>query len=68
MITDSEKLQLVKDLLRSKAERKHCQDDLEEGEFYNAAEGGNFDDTFSEGEDFGEIECAREVLSFIESL
>ena len=51
------------------AELKHVQDDddFENGEFYNPADNGNFDDAFEDGVNCGRIDFARELMILLTS-
>ena len=48
---------------------KHLQDDddFDNGEFYNPADNGNFDDAFDDGLVSGRIDFARELMGLLTS-
>ena len=53
-------------LLIRLAKRETCDDDLEEGEYYDPSDSGNFDDAWQAGYDDGETYIARLVLDDLE--
>jgi hypothetical protein len=61
-MTDTEKLSLLLKVLKSYAEREHCYDKC--GDDYTPSY-GNYDDTFDDGSDYGEILFARTLLEQI---
>jgi hypothetical protein len=62
-ITDQQKLQCLLSKIRETASREHCLDKY--GDDYCSADNGNYDDAFSDGTNYGEIEFARELLQCI---
>lgn len=51
----------------SNLEHHQDNDDFENGEFYNPADNGNYDDAFDAGLASGRIDFARELLSLLTS-
>lgn len=64
-MNDQQKLDFLVARLRQIAKAKHCWDglDIEKGEYYDSTANGNFDDTFDDGEKYGRIELARDLLN-----
>ena len=56
---NEEKLNLLIDKLKEYAESKHCYDKC--GDDYTPS-GGNYDDAFDDGVEYGEINFARTML------
>lgn len=58
-MSDTEKLQFLLSELQETASREHCED----AEYYSPSDNGNYDDTFADGTDYGEVEYARLLLA-----
>jgi hypothetical protein len=58
-MTDTEKLQFLLTQLQETAAREHCED----AGYYCTSDNGNYDDTFADGTDYGEVEYARLLLA-----
>lgn len=59
MMNDTQKLNYLLNQLKETADRQHVYDGHEE---YNSATNGNYDDTFADGAEYGEVQGARDVL------
>jgi hypothetical protein len=58
-MTDTQKLQFLLSKLQETADKKHC---FDAGDDYSPCDNGNFDDAFDDGNDYGEVMYARELL------
>jgi len=65
-MTDQQNLERLLSKLQERAKCEHCID--ERGDDYNPGECKNYDDAFDDGRWHGEIEFARELLRYVETL
>ena len=59
-MTDTEKLQFVLSRLQENSDFKHCFDKY--GDDYSPAENNKYDDAFDDGELYGRVQFARDLL------
>lgn len=62
---DTQKLNLLLNALKEEAEKKTVYDDETAAWPYNPADNGNYDDAFADGEDYGRVSFARELLNLL---
>ena len=63
-MNDTQKLNYLLGLLKKTANRQHVFDVSPED--YDASANGNYDDTFNDGAEYGEVSGARETLKDLE--
>ncbi|AEC53201.1 hypothetical cyanophage protein [Synechococcus phage S-CRM01] len=62
-LTDTDKLNFLLELLKDTANRTHVLD----SDDYDSTANGNYDDTFNDGEEYGEVQSARDLLQKLEN-